>query len=361
MADLVVRDLHKTLGQAHVLRGVSMAAERGRIVALLGPSGCGKTTVLRSLAGLERPERGRIEIGGQVAFDATDGTWVPPEKRGIGFVFQSYALWPHRTVFENVAFGLRLRGAGKADIEARVGRTLQQLGLAHLRERYPDQLSGGQQQRVAICRALVYEPSVLLLDEPLSNLDAKLREEARFWIRQLILELGICAVIVTHDQGEALSVADRVLLMRSGVVVQDGSPGELYEEPADLYVAEFLGTNVLFHGTLGADGTIEGPDWRLPGTPREPLAPGQAVVGVLRAERVGLSDEPGEGRLAAEVEACLYLGDHWEYRLAHHSLKLRARGSARVAQGSRLWLSLPRAHLWLFADPARKDALRPAA
>ena len=353
MADLVVHDLHKTLGQAHILRGVSMAAERGRIVALLGPSGCGKTTLLRSLAGLERPEAGRIEIGGSAAFDAADGTWVPPEKRGIGFVFQSYALWPHRTVFENVAFGLKLRGTSKADMESRVAKTLQQLGLAHLRDRYPDQLSGGQQQRVAICRALVYEPSVLLLDEPLSNLDAKLREEARFWIRQLILDLGICAVIVTHDQGEALSVADRVLLMRTGVVVQDGSPTQLYEEPADLYAAEFLGTNILFRGTAGADGMIEGPDWRLPGAPRQLLAPGQAVVGVLRAERVGLHEQAGPDRLSADVEACLYLGDHWEYRLAHHSLKLRARGAVPVAPGSRLWLSLPPAHLWLFADPEK--------
>jgi iron(III) transport system ATP-binding protein len=351
MADLLVRNLHKTLGQAHILQGVSLTAERGKIVALLGPSGCGKTTLLRSLAGLERPEGGRIEISGQAAFDADAGIWVPPEQRGIGFVFQSYALWPHRTVFENVAFGLRLRKVDKAETERRVTGTLEKLGLAQLRDRYPDQLSGGQQQRVAICRSLVYEPSVLLLDEPLSNLDAKLREEARFWIRQLILDLGICAVIVTHDQGEALSVADRVLLMKAGKVVQDGSPKQLYEDPADLYAAEFLGTNITLRGRVDADGAIAGPDWRIPATPRDRLSPGAAVVGVVRAERVSVAHEPGADRLPATVEACLYLGDHWEYRLAHNSLKLRARGMTPLALGEQVWVSLPHEHVWVFNDP----------
>jgi iron(III) transport system ATP-binding protein len=350
MADLVVRNLHKTLGQAHILQGISLSADRGKIVALLGPSGCGKTTLLRSLAGLERPEGGSIELGGRVVFDGDAGTWVPPEARGIGFVFQSYALWPHRTVFENVSFGLRLRGVTKEETERRVMATLDKLGLAHLRGRYPDQLSGGQQQRVAICRSLVYEPSVLLLDEPLSNLDAKLREEARFWIRQLILDLGICAVIVTHDQGEALSVADRVLLMKAGTVVQDGSPKQLYEEPADLYTAEFLGTNIILRGRLEPDGRLGGADWHIPATQRERLSPGDAVVGVLRAERVSLAHEPGPDRLPATVEACLYLGDHWEYRLAHNSLKLRANGAVPLEIGGQIWVTLPREHVWLFTD-----------
>ena len=350
MADLIVRDIHKTLGQAHILQGVSLTAERGRIVALLGPSGCGKTTLLRSLAGLERPEGGRIEIGGRTVFDAGSGVWVPPEGRGIGFVFQSYALWPHRTVFENVAFGLRLRNVAKDEIERRVMTTLGKLGLAHLRERYPDQLSGGQQQRVAICRSLVYEPSVLLLDEPLSNLDAKLREEARFWIRQLILDLGICAVIVTHDQGEALSVADRVLLMKAGVVVQDGTPAQLYEEPADLYAAEFLGTNIVVRGRMEAGDTLAGPDWRLRGLAKLPVAPGSPAVGVIRAECVAVADGPGEDRLPALVEACLYLGDHWEYRLAHGSLRLRANGGAPLAVGREVYVTLPRDRVWLFPD-----------
>ncbi|HEY0419854.1 MAG TPA: ABC transporter ATP-binding protein [Acetobacteraceae bacterium] len=345
MADLAVHDVHKTLGQAHILRGVSLTAERGRIVALLGPSGCGKTTLLRSVAGLERPERGRIEIGGAVVMDAAAGLWVPPERRGIGFVFQSYALWPHRTVFENVSFGLRLRDVSKADTERRVSDTLSRLGLGHLRDRYPDQLSGGQQQRVAICRALVYEPQVLLLDEPLSNLDAKLREEARFWIRQLILDLGICAVIVTHDQGEALSVADRVLLMRAGLVVQDGTPAQLYEEPADLWAAEFLGTNIVVQGKLDG-GELVGPDWRLPGVARGAL-PGPAT-GIIRAERVALAEGPGPDRLPVTVEACLYLGDHWEYRLAHASLRLRANGAAPLTVGSQAWITLPRDAVWIF-------------
>jgi iron(III) transport system ATP-binding protein len=352
MADLIVRDVHKTLGQTHILRGVSLTAERGKIVALLGPSGCGKTTLLRAIAGLERPEMGLIEIGGRTVVDADAGTWVPPEKRGIGFVFQSYALWPHRTVFENVSFGLRLRDVSRSEIERRVVQTLTKLGLDHLRNRYPDQLSGGQQQRVAICRALVYEPSVLLLDEPLSNLDAKLREEARFWIRQLILDLGICAVIVTHDQGEALSIADRVLLMKAGVVVQEGAPSQLYEEPADLYAAEFLGTNILVRGRLADGDVLAGPDWSLRGTPRGPVAVGDAAVGVIRAERVAVTDGPGPDRLPVTVEACLYLGDHWEYRLAHGGLRLRSNGAVPLPVGAAAHIALPREHVWIFRDEA---------
>ncbi len=357
MADLVVHGVHKTLGNAHILQGVSLTAEHGRIVALLGPSGCGKTTLLRSLAGLERPEAGRIEIGGTPVFDADIGLWVPPERRGIGFVFQSYALWPHRTVFDNVAFGLRLRGETSAEIVRRVLQTLTRLGLGHLRGRYPDQLSGGQQQRVAICRALVYNPSVLLLDEPLSNLDAKLREEARFWIRQLILDLGICAVIVTHDQGEALSIADRVLLMRAGVVVQDGTPKQLYEEPADLYTAEFLGTNIVLAGLFAAGNALAGPDWSLPGVPRDPMSEGDAAVGVIRAERVSIADGPGPERLAARVEACLYLGDHWEYRLAHGQLLLRARSSVPAEPGAIVHVTLRREDVWIFRDATGSRSL----
>src|SRR4030095_3363605 len=208
MTELVVSDVRKNLGGLPILQGATFSAEKGRILALLGASGSGKTTLLRCIAGLERPEAGRITISGKTVFDGSDDIALPPEARAIGLVFQSYALWPHRTVAENVGYGLKLRGANSAEIQVRVAAILEKLGLAALAARYPDQLSGGQQQRVAICRALVYEPKVLLLDEPLSNLDAKLREEARFWIRKLILELGTCAIMVTHDQAEALAMGD---------------------------------------------------------------------------------------------------------------------------------------------------------
>ena len=231
MTDLVVDNVQKWLGGLQILSGASFTAEKGRIVALLGASGSGKTTLLRCIAGLEQPEIGKITIGGATVLDDKAGIALPPEQRQIGLVFQSYALWPHRTVFENVAYGLKLRRSPEAETKAKVEAILEKLGLAHLAARYPDQLSGGQQQRVAICRALVYEPKVLLLDEPLSNLDAKLREEARFWIRKLILDLKICAILVTHDQAEALAIADQVLLLKGGSIVQSGTPLDIYSRP----------------------------------------------------------------------------------------------------------------------------------
>jgi iron(III) transport system ATP-binding protein len=222
MTELVVNNVQKWLGGLQILKGASFTAERGSIVALLGASGSGKTTLLRCVAGLEQPEIGTIVIGGKTVLDDEKKLALPPEQRNIGLVFQSYALWPHRTVKENVGYGLKLRSVAPAEIGKRVQAILDRMGLGHLADRYPSQLSGGQQQRVAICRALVYEPRVLLLDEPLSNLDAKLREEARYWIRKLILDLQICAILVTHDQGEALAAADNILLLQDGRIVQQG-------------------------------------------------------------------------------------------------------------------------------------------
>src|SRR5499433_2837958 len=243
MAELIVKDVALRLGDNEILKGVSLAVPAGEVVALLGPSGSGKTTLLRAVAGLETPHRGSIAIGDRVFFDAARGIDLPAEERGLGLVFQSYALWPHRTVFDNVAYGLRLRGIASDEVKTRVERTLAQIGLAALAGRYPHQLSGGQQQRVAIARALVYEPPVLLLDEPLSNLDAKLREEARAWLRTLIVTLGLSAVHVTHDQVEAMAIADRITLLNGGVIEQDGTPTALYNEPTTLFAAEFMGSN----------------------------------------------------------------------------------------------------------------------
>src|SRR5262249_29714587 len=226
------------LGDNEILKGVSLSVPAGEVVALLGPSGSGKTTLLRAIAGLETPHQGSIAIGDTVFFDAGRAIDLPAERRGLGLVFQSYALWPHRTVFDNVAYGLRLRGVASADIKARVEIALGQIGLAHLAARYPHQLSGGQQQRVAIARALVYEPPVILLDEPLSNLDAKLREEARAWLRTLIVTLGLSAICVTHDQVEAMAIADRITLLNGGVIEQEGTPTALYNDPRTLFAAE---------------------------------------------------------------------------------------------------------------------------
>src|SRR3954469_14069063 len=211
--NLVVHGVHKRLGENDILKGVSFELRKGEVVALLGPSGSGKTTLLRAIAGLDHPDRGRIALGDRVLYDSETGAAVPPEKRGLGLVFQSYALWPHKTVFENVAYPLRLRNVPAPAIRTRALAALHEIGLDGMAERYPHQLSGGQQQRVALARAIVYDPDLLLLDEPLSNLDAKLREEARIWLRELIDRLDISAICVTHDQIEAMSIADRVLLL----------------------------------------------------------------------------------------------------------------------------------------------------
>ena len=355
MSELVVSNVMKSLGGLPILRGASFEAEKGRILALLGASGSGKTTLLRCIAGLEQPEEGRIVISGRTVLDSAKAVALAPEQREIGLVFQSYALWPHRTVAENVGYGLKLRKVPPAQIAERVAAILEKLGLAHLAARYPDQLSGGQQQRVAICRALVYEPRVLLLDEPLSNLDAKLREEARFWIRKLILELGTCAIMVTHDQSEALAMADHVLLLKDGVIVQQGTPIDIYSDPRSFYSAEFLGTNNVTKATVAAvegDGVVvHGGGWSLSGTWRDASAPvvGQPVRAVIRVERVALVNGEGDGHVEMEHDASLYLGDRWEHRLRRGDLRIRAFGPERLAGGT-VWLRMAPRDVWLFAE-----------
>src|SRR6478736_994410 len=242
MSELTVENLHLAYGDNPILKGVTMTLNRGEVVSLLGPSGSGKTTLLRAVAGLEVPHEGTIRIGDKVMFDGERRIDVPAEARNLGLVFQSYALWPHKTVFDNVA------------------------------QRYPHQLSGGQQQRVALARALVYNPPVILLDEPLSNLDAKLREEARAWLRELIVRMQLSALCVTHDQGEALAMSDRILLLNNGRIEQQGTPEQMYGQPETLFTADFMGSNNRLDGRIGdvRDGTasIEGDGWRLHGAAR---------------------------------------------------------------------------------------------
>src|SRR3954447_12000461 len=251
-----VEDLHLRLGATEVLQGITCAVEAGAITALLGRSGSGKTTLLRAIAGLETPSRGAIAIGGTAVFASARGIDVPTEKRNLGLVFQSYALWPHRTVFDNVAYGLKLRNTPAGEIRERVDQALKNLGLGQLGQRLPHQLSGGQQQRVAIARALVYNPPVILMDEPLSNLDAKLREEARAWLRALIVEMQLSALVVTHDQSESMAMSDRILLLNNGVIEQQGTPQEMYDSPQTLFTADFMGSNNRLTGKVSqlADG-----------------------------------------------------------------------------------------------------------
>ncbi len=353
MTELVVENVHKTLGALHVLKGAGFTGDKGQIIALLGASGSGKTTLLRTIAGLEVPEEGRIVISGKTVYDSRQNLLMAPEKRNIGLVFQSYALWPHRTVTENVGFGLKIRGVSSADIARRVKEMLERMGLGALGDRYPYQLSGGQQQRVAICRALVYEPRVILLDEPLSNLDAKLREEARYWIRKLILELELCAVAVTHDQSEALAMADRILLLKDGAIVQSGAPLEIYGSPNSRYAAEFLGNNNLIAGRMIADGAggvgIAGTGWSLVGRAPEGMGAGEGApaTGIVRVEHTRIVDGPGPNRIPLKLEASLYLGSYWEYRLNGSGLNLKAQGSQPLPSGP-VWCEFPANNVWVF-------------
>jgi len=351
MAELTVQDLHLTYGDNPILKGVSMELNRGEVVSLLGPSGSGKTTLLRAVAGLEVPHAGVIRIGERVVFDGAAGVELPAEKRNLGLVFQSYALWPHRTVYQNVAYGLKLRKIGGADAKARVEKVLDQLGLAHLAQRFPHQLSGGQQQRVAIARALVYNPPVILLDEPLSNLDAKLREEARAFLRELIVRLGLSALVVTHDQSEAMAMSDRILLLNNGVIEQQGTPQEMYGRPRSLFTAEFMGSNNRLPGKLAEvrDGRarIEGEGWSLWGTLRGEGTAGREAHGVIRLEQVRIA-QGGEGnKLKVPLSTSMYLGDKWEYLFRLGSTPVRAHGPDELAPGE-YWLEFPAEKLWVF-------------
>ena len=283
---LTIESVEKSFGTTAVLQGVSVTLHEGEVVALLGASGSGKTTLLRVAGGLERPDAGRITIGSSVVFDASSAVDIPAEGRNLGFVFQSYALW----------YGLRLRGASASDREARVLAVLERLGLGSLGSRYPHQLSGGQQQRVALARALVYEPPIVLLDEPLSNLDANLREEARAWLRELIVTLRLSALFVTHDQVEALAIADRVVLLNRGIVEQVGPPDSLYGDPKSLFAATFLGSNNVFPVTVDptsrqSDGTAIagcGPH-RIRSQIRSSAGNTPAAMAVIRLERVSVN------------------------------------------------------------------------
>ncbi len=306
MARLDIDGLAKRYGDSWAVREVSLAIADGEFLVLLGPSGCGKTTTLRMVAGFIEPTAGQVRLGG------TDVTVLPPWRRNAGMVFQSYALFPHLTVTENVAFGLEMRKVPRSDIARRVEEVLQLVRLSGYGDRLPRQLSGGQQQRVALARALAIRPDVLLLDEPLSNLDAKLRQEVRVEIRELQRQLGLTTVMVTHDQEEALTMADRLVVMNEGAVCQVGSQRDLYERPADRFVAGFVGRSTFLAGALEAPGRFrtEG------GLMLACAANGQAAKGgrgvlALRPERVQVAPSPLTGLdngLPGTVEFVSYLG-----------------------------------------------------
>jgi putative spermidine/putrescine transport system ATP-binding protein len=306
MAQLKLTNITKRYGGFSAVDDMTLDVRDGEFIVFLGPSGCGKTTTLRMIAGFIEPTDGRIRIGDR------DLTSIPPYRRNLGVVFQNYAIFPHLTVFENVAFGLRRRRLPKDEIEAKTTAALERVQLDHLKDRLPKQLSGGQQQRVAIARALAIEPDVLLLDEPLSNLDAKLRQDVRHQIHRLQRDLGITTIMVTHDQEEALSLGDRLVVMNKGKVQQIGTPSELYEAPANAFVADFIGrANILRGQGVGGNGfkTLSGLDILC----RNQTAGADAVV--LRPEAISLSGTAGPGTVAGTVEDVTYLGSICEYRI----------------------------------------------
>lgn len=354
MSELSVKDLTLEYGSGAtanpILKGVSMNLQRGEVVALLGPSGSGKTTLLRAVAGLESPKTGTITLGERAIFDGSKGLEIPAEQRNLGLVFQSYALWPHKTVFDNVAYGLKLRKLGSSEISDKVKDVLGQLGLGHLGERFPHQLSGGQQQRVAIARALVYNPPVILLDEPLSNLDAKLREEARAFLRELIVRLNLSALMVTHDQGEAMAISDRILLLNNGVIEQQGTPQSMYETPNTLFTAEFMGSNNKLKGKIvqrnGDTATISVNGEQLKATVRgKDVA--EEVTAIIRLEKVRITDSHTENAIKLPLTTCMYLGDRWECLFGPAEGGLRAYSPFKLNPGD-YYLQLDADKLWLY-------------
>ncbi len=338
MARVELQGIHKFYGQTHVVKGIDLVIEDGQFVALLGPSGCGKTTTLRMIAGLEAPTRGQVSIGGQPVSAPDKGIFVPPEGRHLGMVFQSYAVWPHMSVAQNVGYPLKLAGKGTAERASAVEEALGMVQLDGLGDRMPNQLSGGQQQRVALARALVMKPRVLLLDEPLSNLDAHLREELRREIDRIRKEIGVTVVYVTHDQEEALALADNIVVMKSGLIHQVGPPPQIYAAPHDTFVGGFIGKANFLPITVQKTGgdhielhVHDGPTINLP-TARldipKPLSKGDQGSLMLRPETVEIVSDIAQGVADAELLSVTYLGDRLEVLLGVGQATVRTHVSA---------------------------------
>jgi iron(III) transport system ATP-binding protein len=335
---------------------IAFEVPQGKLFTLLGPSGCGKTTTLRSIAGLERPVKGDIVVNDAVVYSSTRNIFVPPNRRDFGMVFQSYAIWPHMNVLENTAFPLRCRGRrlSNAAIEEKVMRVLKAVALDHLATRDATKLSGGQQQRLALARALVMEPRLLLLDEPLSNLDAKLRELMRFELKRIQRELNLTTIYVTHDQSEALALSHQIAVLRDGRIEQLGTPREIYERPKTKFVADFVGTTNFIEGRVldrmpsAGEWLVDSEIGKIRVATDEPLQPGDALTVSIRPENVHLSDaaeeDPTEGvRLVGTVDSKVFLGEVVDYKVTvgDGTLLVRAHPTFRKPVGSRLSVLLP--------------------
>ncbi|HZP70023.1 MAG TPA: ABC transporter ATP-binding protein [Pseudolabrys sp.] len=343
MASVELRGLTKRYGNAAVVDDVSLTIEHGHLVCLLGPSGCGKTTTLRLIAGFVEPSEGEIRVGDRVV--SSPSNTLPPERRNMSMIFQSYALWPHMTVAENIIYGLKLRKMDRDTIGKKLESILATTKLAPLAQRYPGELSGGQQQRVALARALIVEPETLLLDEPLSNLDANLREEMRFEVRRLHDAYRYTTVYVTHDQSEAMTTADLIAVMNAGKIEQAGSPEEIYDRPRSEFVARFIGASNVIRGK-----GLEGSRVEFAGTPLKcsgaKFSPGASVPVSIRPHDVAISatQRQGENAVPATVMRQVFLGGSRDYMVEARDgtqLRVLTGASENIPQGSAVWLYLP--------------------
>lgn len=359
MSFVEISKLVKSFGSEVAVAGIDLSVEQGEFVTLLGPSGCGKTTTLRCIAGLEHPDSGDIRIEGDCVTSVASEIFLTPEERNLGMVFQSYAVWPHMTVFDNVAYGLRVRRESKAVIKEKTTKALQLVGLAPFARRYATNLSGGQRQRVALARAIVYNPKVVLFDEPLSNLDAKLREQMRIELTRLQHDMGITSIYVTHDQTEALVMSDKVVVMDKGVIQQIGDPETIYAEPTNAFVANFIGVANLMEGKLlGRDGGAadmeiplgeESAPLRLRATGAEDAPAGGRIILSVRPEDILLHvEKPAEALnlMEGEVIDTVYLGNFLDcqVRVGPHEVGVQIDHFEQLAPGQKVYLSFTPDH-----------------
>jgi len=366
MEVIALQGVTKKFGDVCAVDEISLEIDNGENVCFLGPSGCGKTTTLRIIAGFERPTSGKVYLGEQLV--SSENYIVPPERRNLGMVFQNYAVWPHMTVFQNVAYPLKLRKVSKSKIREKVLETTQLVGLAGLEKRYPEQLSGGQQQRVALARALVVEPVAMLLDEPLSNLDAQLREKMRFEIMDLHHRTEITIVYVTHDQAEAMVLSDRVVVMHEGRIVQIGTPVQIYQEPASPFVADFIGLANFAPAKLvrssGSQGLAElsigqGLQFpcRVPEAHRGDVSTRTGVV-FVRPEDIGLVPE-GETRFSGSVIRRTFLGNQIDYRVNAEGMEWRVETNPNIQFENGAHVSLQVRKAAFLASEEERDGTKP--
>ena len=357
---LRVEGLEKRFGPVAALTGVSFTIGAGEFVTLLGPSGCGKSTILRIVAGIEEPTRGAVTAGGEVVNDTAAGVMTPPDKRDLSMVFQSYAVWPHKTVADNVNFPLRYRKVPRRERPAMVDDALRAVRMEGYAGRYPHQLSGGQQQRVAIARSIVGRPGLLLLDEPLSNLDARLREDMRIELKRLQLELGLTMLYVTHDQAEALAMSDRILVMDHGRVLQEGTPEEVYRGPESLAAARFLGVKNTFPGTLAAPGAVEVLGRRLPARVVGEAGPGDPVTVAIRPDGFVRAAPGGPGpAIDGEIRLTEFLGQAYDHEIDVDGATLIVRTAERLGgRGDAVSLGLAPSAAVAFPEPPEGEPAR---